>query len=198
VPCELELHGQVAAISVRCAAQFEEPPRPAQPTRPAQGGQPAQAAQGAQPAYWRNLNDTERSRLLRVLQTREPFFPAATENAADPQESIAADQQESIAADLEELKGELAAEAIAAFRSADRTVTRLTFRPGSIEVVAVVATTAKVISDFGSIAAGLRALRDSVPGRVREWLNYHATRILGRPVRMTVPPTASKCRCVPL
>jgi hypothetical protein len=126
----------------------------------------------------RNMTADQEAYLVKVLHDGEGLESITAATEPGPQLVRLGD-------DIERLKEELAGEVQSAFSSADWTVTGLVFRPGSVEILVLIGATAKVISDFGSIVAGLKALRDTVPPRIREWLSVQAQRVFGQPVEMT-------------
>lgn len=88
----------------------------------------------------------------------------------------------------EDAKAELTSICRTALRSADVQVTQLTLRPGSLEVLALLTTTAMVVNEFGAIMQGIREILRLIPEPVTRFVRDLAGRSLP-PVEVTVTET---------
>src|SRR4051794_34477988 len=120
-----------------------------------------------------------RARMRDVVAGGSPVPAAGT--AADPETRMLGALREN-PREAETLQHQLTAEVQRHLGSVDVVVSQVQFSAGSIEVLALIATTAKVVKELGDITGGLQTLRDAVPQRVRAWLTDAAQRVFARPM----------------
>jgi hypothetical protein len=79
-----------------------------------------------------------------------------------------------LAREREQLRAELTGDCQAELKLRDVAATQLTFERGSIEILLLIAATAKIVQDYGAIAQGLREIAKLVPDRVKDFVERWA------------------------